>query len=217
MSAGYDPPAMSQESSGSTEERAVVRTRINLRAAVVLSLVLGWHGWMTFTLLCPDRSWKCLIDERPILSGSHPLHLYHGYLGARSFLKRGSLCCYDPAFQAGYPKTPAFDSGSRPAELFLAVAGGQYRPAAYKLGLSVCCLAAPIILFLAARGFGLGAGASTLVVCLSLLTWWGSTCRNALASGELDLILGALFSVAFVSGLIDFDRRPRIHIWLGIV
>jgi hypothetical protein len=25
---------------------------------------------------------------------------------------------FDPAFHAGYPKTPVFDSGSRPAELF---------------------------------------------------------------------------------------------------
>jgi hypothetical protein len=208
---------MSHESTGSTGEAAVVRSKISVRAAVVLLLVLGWHGWMTFTLLCPDRSWKCLIDERPILSGSHPLHLYHGYLGARSFLQRGSVCCYDPAFQAGYPKTPTFDGGSRPAELFLALAGGQYRPAAYKIGFFTCCLIAPLILLGAARGFGLGAGASALVVCLSLLTWWGSTCRNAINTGDLDLVLGALFSVAFVTGLIAFDRSPRIRIWLGLL
>jgi hypothetical protein len=208
---------MSHESKGSAGEAGAVRSRINVRAAVVLSMVFCWHAWMTFTLLCPDRSLGCLFDERPILAGSHPLHLYHGYLGARSLLQRGSLCCYDPAFQAGYPKTPAFDSGSRPAELFLALAGGEYRPAAYKIGLAFCCLAAPVILFLAARGLGLGAGASTLVVCLGLLTWWGSPCRHALVTGELDLLMGALLSVAFVSGLIAFDRRPRIHIWLGLL
>jgi hypothetical protein len=208
---------MSDESRGSVKEAAKVRSKINVRAAVVLSVVFGWHAWMTFTFLCPERSWACLFDDRPIVSGSHPLHLYHGYLGARSFFQRGSLCCYDPAFQAGYPKTPAFDSGSRPAELFLSLAGSQYRPAAYKIGLAVCCLLAPVILLLAARGFGLGAGASTLVVCLGLLIWWGSPCRNALETGELDLLMGALLSVAFVSGLIAFDRRPRIHIWLGLL
>ena len=30
------------------------------------------------------QPWKVLLDERPILSGRHPLHLYHGYLGSRA-------------------------------------------------------------------------------------------------------------------------------------
>src|ERR1700681_3785337 len=131
---------MSYQSRGSAGEAVEVRSRINVRAAIVLSVVFGWHGWMMFTLLCPDRSWSCLFDERPILSGSHPLHLYHGYLGARSFLQRGSLCCYDPAFQAGYPKSPAFDSGSRPAELLFLGTDGRFRPAVYKVGLAVIWL-----------------------------------------------------------------------------
>jgi len=52
----------------------------------------------------------------------------------------GRFCCYDPAFQAGYPKTPIFDNGSRPAELFLTIAGGGYRPRAYKIGLALTCV-----------------------------------------------------------------------------
>ena len=51
-------------------------------------------------------------------------------LGAEAFAERSTPCCYDPAFQAGYPKTPVFDSGSRPAELFLFLAGARYSPAA---------------------------------------------------------------------------------------
>src|SRR5262245_9345111 len=94
----------------------------------------AWQAWLTLGLFGARQPWQRLLDDAPVMSGRHPLHLYHGHLGARSFLDNGRLTCYDPAFQAGYPKTPVFDSGSRPAELFLALAGGGYQPAAYKVG-----------------------------------------------------------------------------------
>ena len=53
-------------------------------SALVLGLVLG-HGWKALQLFGADDPWQNLLDERPVLSGRHPLHLYHGYLGARSF------------------------------------------------------------------------------------------------------------------------------------
>ena len=84
--------------------------------------LVAWQGWMTLTLFGPDHPWERLLDDQPVISGRHALHLYHGMLGAQSLRERGRLSCYDPAFQAGYPKTPIFDSGSRPAELFLTVA-----------------------------------------------------------------------------------------------
>src|SRR5258707_15127404 len=81
--------------------------------------LLAWQGWMTLTLFGPDATFDRLFDDQPVVSGRHPLHLYHGFLGARALFERGRPCCFDPGFQAGYPKTPIFDSGSRPAELFL--------------------------------------------------------------------------------------------------
>src|SRR5947209_68786 len=102
-------------------------------------VLVGFQGWKTQALFGIDP-WQRLFDRTPIVSGRHALHLYHGYLGACSLRERGTLCCYDPAFQAGYPKSPVFDSGSRPAELFLSVAGARYDPSAYKLGLASCCL-----------------------------------------------------------------------------
>src|SRR5438132_8153452 len=125
--------------------------------------LLAWQGWMTLTLFGPDHPWERLLDDQPVISGRHALHLYHGMLGAESLRQRGRLSCYDPAFQAGYPKTPIFDSGSRPAELFLTVGHvfaairGRDRPsqpernetmalkgaAAYKIGLAICCWLVP--------------------------------------------------------------------------
>ena len=93
-------------------------------------LLLAQAG-LALALFGPDRSWAALAGDQPVTSGRHPLHLYHGGLGSATFHDRGATTCYDPSFQAGYPKTPVFDGGCRPAELFLTVAGGGYRPAAY--------------------------------------------------------------------------------------
>jgi hypothetical protein len=183
---------------------------------VPLLALVAWQGWMTLSLFGPDP-WHALLDGRPIMSGRHPLHLYHGYLGARSFFDRGSLCCYDPSFQAGYPKTPVFDGGSRPAELFLILAGGAYRPAAYKVGLAVCCLLAPLLLLAAARGAGLSHAAACLATGFGLLVWWGQPARDALDAGDVDLLLAALAALAQFGLLLRFDRAPGLVPWLGIL
>ena len=172
---------------------------------VVLLGLLAWQGWITLTLFGPDRPWENLLDDRPILSGRHPLHLYHGYLGARS-----------PSFQAGYPKTPVFDSGSRPAELFLSLTGAAYRPAAYKIGLALCCLLVPLVLAVALRGAGLGPGTACLGAAVGLLVWWGNPGREALEAGDLDLLLGAVAALTQAGLLLRFHREPGLVSWLAL-
>jgi hypothetical protein len=184
--------------------------------AVFLGLVT-WNGWLTLSLFGPDRPVAALLDSRPLVSGSHPLHLYHGTLGAQALWAHGSSCCYDPNFQAGYPKTPIFDGGSRPAELFLLVAGGEYRPEAYKVGLAVCCLLAPVFLLAAAWGFGLRGGAACLVVALGLGVWWGQPAVAAWHAGDLDVLLAGLAVPAQLGMLAWFDRDPGLRVWLGLV
>src|SRR5947209_14005859 len=143
-----------------TDGSAAASLGIGLLRILPLLGLFAWHAWLTLTLFGSENPWQQLLDDRPILSGRHAFHLYHARLGAQSFRERGTLCCFDPAFQAGYPKTPVFDDGARPAELFLGLAGGVYCPAAYKIGFAVCCLAVPLVLLLAARGAGLGRSAS---------------------------------------------------------
>jgi hypothetical protein len=184
---------------------------------LALGGLLTWQGHLTLSLFGPDRPWVRLLDDQPILSGRHPLHLYHGYLGAQAFFERGSVCCYDPAFQAGYPKTPVFDSGSRPAELFLGLAGGGYRPAAYKVGLAASCLAVPLLLAAAAWGLRLGRAGTCSATALGLLIWWGTPCRQALEAGDLDGLFAALAALAHAGLLVRFDRQPGFAAWLGLL
>jgi len=171
---------------------------------------------MTLGLFGDDAPWQRMLDEEPILSGRHPLHLYHGYLGAQALRQTGSFCCYDPAFQAGYPKTPVFDSGSRPAEFFLGITGGHYSPAAYKVGLVVCCLLVPCLLVIACRGVGLGPAATVLGTAAGLLIWWGGPGRKALEAGDLDLHLAGLACLAHCGLLLRFDRAPSVACWFGL-
>jgi hypothetical protein len=181
-----------------------------------LLALFAWQGWLTMALFGPDP-WRGLLDDEPILCGRHALHLYHGWLGAHAFFERGSLCCYDPSFQAGYPKTPVFDGGSRPAELFLILGGGTYQPAAYKVGLAACCLLAPLLLTAAARGAGLSRAATALAAGLGLLVWWGRPARDAIEAGDLDLLLATLAALAQFGLLLRFDRAPGLVPWLGIL
>src|SRR5262249_43384208 len=113
--------------------------------------------------------------------------------------------------------TPVFDSGSRPAELFLLVAGGSYRPTAYKLGLALCFALVPLLLAAAARCAGLPRAGATMAALLGLLVWWGHPCRNALEAGQFDLLLATLAALLQVSLLIRYDRAPGVTVWLGLV
>jgi hypothetical protein len=182
-----------------------------------LAALVAYQGWLTLGLFGPGRDIGRLLDDEPVLSGRHPLHLYHGYLGARTLLERGRLSCYDPAFHAGYPKTPVFDSGSRPAELALALAGGRYSPAAYKVGLAAFCLGVPLALFAAARGAGLCRGVSLLVTGLGLCVFWGRPGREALEAGDVDLLLASLMLLVQAGMLVRYHRDAGVVSLAGVV
>jgi hypothetical protein len=170
--------------------------------------LLGWQAWMTLGLFDADHRLTRLLDDRPVVSGRHPLHLYHGYLGAKSLRERGTASCYDPAFNAGYPKTPVFDSGSRPAELTLLLTGGAYCPRAYKVGLATVCAAVAWLLALAARAVGLTWAGAGVATALGLAVWWGRPCREALDAGDVDLLVATVLVVAQAGLLIHYHRAP---------
>jgi len=179
----------------------------------VAALMLAQIG-LGLALFCSHRSWAAILDDRPIISGRHPLHEYHGTLGALSFRNRGVTTCYDPQFQAGYPKTPVFDGGSRPAELFLYLGGGTYRPAAYKLGLFTFLILIPVAFVSAARGAGLPAGAAILSGGVGILLGWSTTARQMIVEGQLDLLGAGLAGIVFVPWLARYAQTLGVDAWL---
>ena len=169
--------------------------------------LLAAQTWMTLGLFGPGHAANRLFDDQPILSGRHPLHLYHGLLGARSFLNRGTLSCYDPAFQAGYPKTPVFDDGSRPAEMLLALAGGAICRGSTSWAWRGCVCwrraSSP-----GRRGAGLNRFRACLACGLGMLVWWGRPCRELLEAGDVGLLLAALAVLAQTGLLLRYHRAP---------
>ncbi|NBO91825.1 MAG: hypothetical protein EBV06_05875 [Planctomycetia bacterium] len=183
---------------------------------LALIALVVWQGWLTLGLFGLDP-WRQLLSDDPVVSGRHPLHLYHGFLGARTWCERGNLTCYDPAFHAGYPKTPVFDSGSRPAELALALMGGKFCPSSYKIGLASICLAVPCAVYVAARGLHLSRATGVLAVLLVQLVWWGRPGRDAIEAGDGDLLLGSLAAIVQAGLLVRYHDKPGSLSLIGLV
>src|SRR5207248_4164669 len=141
-------------------------------AGVLACALLGAHGNLALQLFGPAASWDAVWDDEPVVSGRHPLHYYHAGLSALAWQRSHSFVCFDPTFQAGYPKTPVFDGGGRPAELVLVLAGGEDKIAAYKIGLFALCLLVPLAFAVAARGIGVAAGGACLAAALGACVWW---------------------------------------------
>lgn len=183
--------------------------------ALGLVLLLAWQTWLALGLFGPETPWQTLLDDRPVLSGAHPQHLYLATLGAQSIGCSGTCCVYDPAFAAGYPKTPIFN-GSRLAEIVLLVGGGSYNPAAYKIGLVLLCLLVPLLVALAALGAGFPASSSLVATAAAMLLAWGPSGRLALEAGTNDLHLAALAMLAQAGLLVRFHRAPGVLSWMGV-
>jgi hypothetical protein len=196
------------------EVRSTART--NLIVAAALLALTAWQAWLTLGLFGPEQAWSRLTSAEPVLSGAHPQHQYLGSIGAGALKDCGRSCAYDPAFQAGYPKTPIFN-GSRLAEVCFRLAGGGYHPAAYKIGLATLCLIAPMLVGVAALGFGLRWPTVLFATVLGVLIWWGPHSRTALEAGESDLLVASLALLAHVGLLCRFDRAPSALVWCGMV
>lgn len=215
---GYDLGAMDGTASACLPGPSPAPTgfRLAMTDWVVLAILLVWQGWMTLSLFGPSEPISNLLNDQPIVSGRHPLHLYHGCLGAQTFWERRSLTCFDPAFQAGYPKTPVYDSGSRPAEFFLIWGRGEYRPHFYKIGLACTWILVPIGLWLAASSLGMVGGVRGLAVLLALLAWWGRPAAALTGAGDLDLLLGSVALLVLASLLARLHCRPTALTFVGV-
>jgi hypothetical protein len=181
---------------------------------LVLLILMATQGWLTLRLFGPGLPINRLTNDEPILDGRYPLHAYHGLLGNRAWHEWGVTTCFDPAFQAGYPKTPIFDAGSRPAELFYLIGGPT--PRSFKVGLLICCLVVPLAFALAGRGVGLGAGGCCLAGLIGGVLWWSPPCRALLANGDLDLLVGGMAIPIYVTWLGRFWRDPGPLEWLVV-
>lgn len=178
---------------------------------IAVLLLVGGQAGLTAQLFGGGCNFTPLFDSRPVMDGRHPLHFYHGGLGASTFRERGASTCYDPAFQSGYPKTPIFDAGARSSEVVLYLAGEEKNAvAAYKIGLGILCLTVPLSFAVAARGFGLSPSGSCLAGLGGCWLWWTPAVRGLLDAGHTDLLVGGLATLVFLGGLARYAAVPAV-------
>jgi hypothetical protein len=165
------------------------------------------------------------MDDRPIISGRHALHLYHGYLGAQALRAHGSSLCFDPANYAGYPKTPWLDAGSRPAEAAIFVGTSSllvpHQPAdsthearhkqaacAYKVGVALSWWLLPLFPFLSTVVLRWGLPTRCGAAWAGMALCWSDFGRGLLFAGEMDLLLAAGLAVLQLASLVRYTTRP---------
>lgn len=184
---------------------------------VVVGALVVWHVLLTLALFGDgSQSYGGLLDERPIISGKHALHLYHGYLGAREFCRSGRFGVYDPAYYAGYPKTPWFDSGSKPAEMFQYLAGGDFSPLAYKLGVAIGWALIPALVAVAVWNCGLNHAAIAFATLACVTICWSDCGRQMLWQGDLDLVFSSVSALLALGSGTTYQYRPNIAAWFGL-
>lgn len=176
----------------------------------VIALAIGQAGLAVQLFGGPEG----LNDARPVVAGRHPLHFYHGLLGSETLRQRAGTACYDPNFQAGYPKTPVFDGGCRPVEVLFFLFCNEPGPAAYKYGLFWGCVAVPLVFVLAGRGAGLTPAGSCLAGAFGCAVWWSPSIRVILDDGHLDFLIAGLAGIPFVAWMARYHREPGLTAWL---
>src|SRR5206468_5343848 len=152
--------------------------------------------------------WSAMTDGAPITDGRHPLHYYHARLFGQAWQRSHAFVCYDPLFQAGYPKTPVFDGGGRPAELAALFVRGDFDPCAYKLAVWLTLSLLPVFFWLAAVALGLGRWSCLLVFGLAILAIWNDPARRLLQAGDLNALAMGGQTVLYLAFLTRYHLRP---------
>ena len=183
-----------------------------LTAAVLALAALGLHAWQLVELFPALRA---IVDDRPVLTVDHALHLYHGFLGARALRTRGVVCGYDPAFMAGYRRTPIFDPSANLAELSQ-LPFRTLNPAAYKAALVMAMFLVPVLV---GGGTWLLTGSATPAAVAALATvlyWWVGYPNGLLRSGLVAYLWSAGLATLLACSLERHDGKWGPTRWCGL-
>ena len=184
---------------------------------LVLLLVLAGQFGIAVKWLGGFESGSHQFGNEPITSGEYPLRLYHAGLGAATLRDNFGATCYDPNFQAGYPKTPIFDSAARPLEPMLACwHDASQWPTASKWFILSMVLAVPLVMCAVARGFRIPAMASILVALGGAALCWMNPVLTLLLRGRIDLFCLGLAILLFLGGLARYATQPGLTAWLQL-
>ena len=177
-------------------------------------LALAVHAVLVVWLF---GGWNRLTDPgQPCLYVDHAIHQYHGWLGAHFLRTAGRTWGYDPFFMAGYPKTPIYDSSCRPAELLALVAGHDWDPVVYKVGVALFMFLGVGLLALGAALGRLSAGAVLGTALFAAVYWWDGYTPALYVSGIYSFCLATSLGVASAMLLGRYVACGGWLNWLGM-
>ncbi len=175
--------------------------------AIAIAALLAIHGALTLHLFGRSAPWRNLVNDEPLTSGRHALHLEESSGGAGAF---------DPSGYAGYPRTAVFDAESRPAEWLQTITGGLPAPT-YKIGLAVGYWLAPGILWLAAIVLRTGRGTALMAAGLAFAAAWSGPAVEMIENGDICIPLVGVLAVLGAALLGRWHAWPGPISWCGLV
>jgi len=152
-----------------------------------------------------------------LTSGSHPLHQYHAWIGAKGLLKKGCPSAFDPAFHAGYLKTPLFDNQSHPIEWMSAIKSLIVCPdeppilsdvaKVYAWYLGGIVFGVPFLVAIGARFAGLNKLETFISAVCSVIVMAMPAGNRAINDGEMGQLLAPSCIVMFTGALVGYHLR----------
>jgi hypothetical protein len=140
------------------------------RRRAVLAVLFGAHLVATLFFFPPED----ILNDRPVLTLDHSLHLYQAERAKEIFWSTGRLHTYDPYFMAGYPGGTIFDIDSKGVELWCALLRFLDTAVSYKLFVILGHLLLVFTVYAGCRRLRFHFEESIIAVLLLLAFWhWG--------------------------------------------
>jgi hypothetical protein len=192
-----------------------------------LAATLAVHLWVTTGMIAPAS----LLTPEPFTGDDYALHAGRAAIVAAELPRTGRLWVYDPTIMAGYPLgATVFDLDNVGIAAWMALLEPLGAGRAFKLGVWLCLVLAPLGIFVGARRLGaaadeaVAAAAATTVIAASAITFRLGMFANfavaylavlvvALAARHLDQPrLGSFLALVGVGTL-----GLWLHVFLGIL
>jgi len=140
-----------------------------------------------------------VLDDRPVVRSDYPFHAFHAKIGQDFLRSHGTPYGYDPAFMAGYPKTPLFSASVNILELFATIIPGVFR--AQKILTAAIPFLCLILFFVGATGFGYDENTIGLALFVMTALFWLSLPLIFILEGLLGFLLGIHLAFAALGRL----------------
>jgi hypothetical protein len=186
----------------------VILDALAARAGRLTAAVIALHATLVLRFLPP----RTIASADPILETDYAHHYDSVATAVAAWHQIGRHWAYDPSFCAGYPAGTIFDVDVKLIEVlaYLASLAGAPLPAAFNAIVLAYFLAAPVVIWAAARAFAIPRGTAALATALGVLGWHADRMLVMYnAQGMCSFVLAAHWAL-LAAGLLDRAMRaPR--------